>query len=268
MEAFEEVDDTFSGCEGCPDVHDYFSTRMGSLNLSFTSTSFDPAFTFDTSSRSSSLLHCDSSSARSPTADAKLPPAPPLLAVVSASPCPTMRRSLTAVRRTSLPNAPATEASARPCRPAWSPSCPSSRCTAAGNTTEPMETPGTAAGFSDTLRGSLKRRSCQDADPADSQASGMPPLPQTDAAAGGGRSGGGAGEGGAGGGAACSSELHLPGSPNSPASSFASFAAALAAHYYADFGSVPDVPEHLEQARQRAGKRQRMHSAVEQTADV
>lgn len=52
MEAFEEVADTFSDCEGC---QDYFSSRMGSLSLSFTSTSYDPAFTFDTSSDSSSL---------------------------------------------------------------------------------------------------------------------------------------------------------------------------------------------------------------------
>ncbi|PNW85202.1 hypothetical protein CHLRE_03g176000v5 [Chlamydomonas reinhardtii] len=60
MDVFEEVADTFSGASGCS-ITDLFSSRLGSLNLSFTSNSFDPAFTFS-SSRSSSLHHCESTS--------------------------------------------------------------------------------------------------------------------------------------------------------------------------------------------------------------
>ncbi|GLI69143.1 hypothetical protein VaNZ11_013700 [Volvox africanus] len=249
MEVFEEVADTFSDCE-CPD---FFSSRMGSLSLSLTSNSFDPAFTFDTSSRSSSLRHCGSSS-RSPTPDV-LPPAPPLLAVVSTSPCASTRRAVSVIRRTSLSNAPATDASARTCRPAWLPDCSNG----GGGTSRNAAAIGTpeAPSFVESSRGSLKRRSCSEADPVDSQAS-EPPLLFTVAE--------GAGGNGAGG-PASSSEVLPPSSPSSPASSFASFAAALAAHYYADFGSVPDVPEHLEQVRQRTNKRQRM-GPIEQLTDT
>ncbi|GIL73258.1 hypothetical protein Vretimale_4858 [Volvox reticuliferus] len=248
MEVFEEVADTFSDCE-CPD---FFSSRMGSLSLSFTSNSFDPAFTFDTSSRSSSLRHCESSS-RSPPADA-LPPAPPLLAVVSTSPCTSTRRAVSVIRRTSLPNAPATNAGTRPFRPAWSPDCSNGDGTSINAAA--IGTPDVPS-FVESSRGSLKRRSCSEADPVDSQAS-EPPLPFTVA-----ETAGGSGAGGA----ASSSEVLPPSSPSSPASSFASFAAALAAHYYADFGSVPDVPEHLEQVRQRTAKRQRV-GPIEQLADA
>ncbi|KXZ56522.1 hypothetical protein GPECTOR_1g469 [Gonium pectorale] len=55
--------------------------------------------------------------------------------------------------------------------------------------------------------------------------------------------------------------------PPSPSSSFASFAAALAAHYFADYGRVPDVPTHLEEMRQRGSKRQRRLS-VEGAAET
>ncbi|KAG2450159.1 hypothetical protein HYH02_000261 [Chlamydomonas schloesseri] len=60
MDVFEEVADTFSGASDCS-ITDLFASRLGSLNLSITSTSFDPAFTFS-SSRSSSLHHCESTS--------------------------------------------------------------------------------------------------------------------------------------------------------------------------------------------------------------
>lgn len=191
--------------------------------------------------------HSDST-LRSPAADALLP-APPLLTVVSTSPCATMRRAVTVIRRSSLPNAPATDPGSRICRPVWLPMCSDSGSSAAETASVPC--------CPENIRGSLKRRSCPEPDSINTHVYEMQlqqpqqqPLRMPEAVTG-----------------PSSSELLPPSSPGSPASSFASFAAALAAHYYADFGSVPDVPEHLEQVRQRTGKRQRM-GTVEQLDDV
>ncbi|KAG2442706.1 hypothetical protein HXX76_002789 [Chlamydomonas incerta] len=128
MDIFEEVADTFSGASDCS-ITDLFSSRLGSLNLSFTSNSFDPAFTFS-SSRSSSLHHCESTSRTSaaiaaasalasaaaahagatgasgaldtPSREASPPPPPLLLLppVISGGP---PRRHVHVLRRNSLP---------------------------------------------------------------------------------------------------------------------------------------------------------------------
>ncbi|KAG2500042.1 hypothetical protein HYH03_002322 [Edaphochlamys debaryana] len=109
----EEVADTFSDAAS-EDLGDLFASRLGSLSIAASASSrFDTAFTFDTSSRSSSLRHCESTSRSQvvalTTCSEPGGPLPQLLPAVVA-PCHSHRRHVTALRRSSAATGPSNTA--------------------------------------------------------------------------------------------------------------------------------------------------------------